>query len=138
QRFRPDATFWLVLAAIVAGAIALSHPYLPVPAVLGDHTILLVDASASMLADEDGPTRLELARREADALVDTMAPGQEVSVVEVGARARVLVSSSDDPDAIRDGLRSVQIGHGPADLQDAFTLAAALQRPGQDTVLHLV
>ena len=62
QRFRPDLTFWLVLLAIVAGALALSQPYLSVPAVLGDHTILVVDASGSMLADEDGPTRLELAR----------------------------------------------------------------------------
>jgi hypothetical protein len=138
QRFRPDLTFWLVLAAIVAGALALAHPYLPVPAVLGDHTILLVDASGSMLADEEGPTRLELARREADALVDTMSPGQEVSVVEAGARARVLLSASPDAGAVRDALRSVRLGHGPADLDDAFTLAAALQRPGQDTVLHLL
>lgn len=138
QRFRPDLTFWLVLAAIVAGALALAQPYLPVPAVLGDHTILLVDASGSMLADEEGPTRLELARREGDALVDTLSPGQEVSVVEAGARARVLLSASDDPNAVRDALRSVRLGHGPADLDDAFTLAAALQRPGQETVLHLL
>ena len=80
----------------MAGALALAQPYLPVPAVLGDHTILLVDASGSMLADEQGPTRLELARREADALVDTMSPGQEISVVEAGARARVLLSASSD------------------------------------------
>lgn len=138
QRFRSDATFWLVLLAIVAGAIALAQPYLRVPAVLGDHTILLVDASGSMLADEGGPTRLELARREADALVETLSPGQHVSVVEAGARARVLLSASPDPGAIRDALRAVRLGHGPADLADAFTLAAALQRPGQDTVLHLL
>ena len=138
QRFRPDLTFWLVLLAILAGALALAQPYLAVPAVLGDHTILVVDASGSMLADEDGPTRLELARREADALVDTMAPGQEISVIEAGARARVLLSASGDAAAVRDAVRSVRLGHGPADLPDAFTLAAALQRPGQDTVVHLL
>lgn len=138
QRFRPDLTFWLVLAAIVAGALSLSQPYLAVPAVLGDHTILLVDASGSMLADEDGPSRLELARREADALVATMSPGQEVSVIEAGARARVVLSASPEPGAVRDALRSLRVGHGPADLPDAFTLAAALQRPGQDTVVHLL
>ncbi|MBW3664641.1 MAG: BatA and WFA domain-containing protein [Actinobacteria bacterium] len=138
QRFRPDATFWLVLLAILAGAVALARPFVTVPAELGDHTILIVDASASMLADEEGPTRLELARREADELVARMSPGQEISVVEASSRARVLLSASSDPAAIRRALRAVRPTHGAADLVDAFTLAAALQRPAQSTVLHLL
>lgn len=138
QRFRPDATFWLMLLAILLGALALARPFLRVDAQLGDHTILLLDASASMLADEDGPTRLELARREAAQLVDRIGPGQQVSVIEAGDRARVLLSASSDPSAIRAALRSVRPTHGVADLADGFTLAAALERPGQSTVLHLL
>jgi hypothetical protein len=138
QRFRPDTTFWLVLLAILLGALALARPFLRVEAQLGDHTILILDASASMLADEDGPTRLELARREAEELVGRLSPGQEVSVVEAGSRARVLLSASSDPAAIRDALRSLRPSHGGADLVDAFTLAAALERPGQATVVHLL
>lgn len=138
QRFRPDLTFWLVLLALLLGALALAEPYLRVDAKLGDHTILIMDASGSMLADEEGPTRLELARREADDLVGTLGPGQEVSVVEAGSRARVILSASGDPSAIRDALRKVRPTHGEADLVDAFTLAAALERPGQSTVVHLL
>lgn len=138
QRFRPDVTFWLVLLAILLGAVALATPFLRVDAQLGDHTILILDASASMLADEDGPSRLELARRDADDLVDTLGPGQEISVVEAGSRARVVLSASSDPSAIRDALRSIRPTHGAADLTDAFTLAAALERPGQSTVVHLL
>ncbi|MBW3621325.1 MAG: VWA domain-containing protein [Actinobacteria bacterium] len=138
QRFRPDVTFWLVLLALLIGALALARPFLRVEAELGDHTILVVDASASMLADEDGPTRLELARREAEELVGKLGPGQEVSVVEAGTRARVLLSAGGDPGTIRSALRKVRPTHGPADLVDAFTLAAALERPGQSTVVHLL
>jgi hypothetical protein len=138
QRFRPDVTFWLVLLALLAGALALAGPFVRVTAELGDHTIVIVDASASMLADEDGPTRLELARRDAEALVDTLGPGQQMSVIEAGSRARVLLSGSSDPAAVRDALRSVRPTHGAADLVDAFTLAAALERPGQTTVKHLL
>lgn len=138
QRFRPDATFWLVLLALLVGALALAQPFLRVPAELGDHTIVILDGSGSMLAVEDGPTRLELARRRADGLVDRLGPGQQVSVVEAGSRARVLLSASDDPSAIRDALRSIRPTHGPADLRDAFTLASALERPGQVTVTHLL
>lgn len=138
QRFRPDVTFWLVLLALLAGALALARPYVSVAAELGDHTILIVDASGSMLASEDGPSRLELARRSADELVGKLGPGQEMSVLEAGTRARVLLSASSDPAAIRDALRSVRPTHGPADLVDAFTLAAALERPGQTTITHLL
>lgn len=137
QRFRGDVTFWLVLLALLLGALALARPYFAVPAQLGDHTILIVDASGSMLADEEGPTRLELARREALDLTSRLSPGQEVSIVEAGARGRVLLSASDDPAQIRSALSAVRIGHGSADLVDAFTLAAALERPGQQTLMHL-
>lgn len=138
QRFRSDLTFWLVLLALLAGAVALARPYVTVTAELGDHTILILDASGSMLATEEGPTRLELARRSADELVDKLGPGQEMSVVEAGTRARVLLSASADPSAIRDAIGSVRPTHGPADLVDGFTLAAALERPGQVTVTHLL
>lgn len=138
QRFRGDVTYWLILLALLAGAFALARPFLTVPARLSDHTILVLDASASMLADEDGPTRLELARREVESLVSTMSPGQQVSVIEAGARARVLLSASSDADAVLDASRGVRISHGPANLGDAFTLAAALQRPGQATAVHLM
>ncbi len=138
QRFRPDATFWLILLALLLGALALARPFVRVPAQLGDHTVLILDASASMLATEDGPTRLELARREAEDLIGRLSPGQEVSVIEAGSRARVLTSGASDPGAIRDAIRSVRPTHGAPDLVDAFTLAAALQRPGQSTVLHLL
>ncbi len=137
QRFRPDRTFWLVLAAILAGALALARPTVPAAAALGDHTILVLDTSASMAADEDGPTRLELARRQARALVDRLGPGQVVSVVEAGSRARVLLSSSSDPRAARRALDAAALGGGAADYADAFTLASSLQRPDQVTVTHL-
>lgn len=138
QRFRGDVTFWLVLVAILVAAIALARPALPTTTVLGDHTILLIDSSASMLAVEDGPTRLELARREAERIVEGIGPGQLVSVVEAGPRARVLLSASAEANAVRRALGQVDLSEAAADLSDAFTLAAALQRPGQDTVVHLL
>ncbi len=138
QKFRPDVTFWLILLALLLGSLALARPFRNVPAELGDHTILVLDASGSMLADEGGPTRLELARREARSLVDRLSPGQEISVVEAGTTARVLLSASADPVAIRRALDAVRPTHGAADLVDAFTLAAALERPGQSTLVHLM
>ena len=136
ERFHPDRTYWLVLAAILVGALALARPTVAAPAALGDHTILLLDSSGSMSADEDGPTRLALARRSAADLIERMGPGQVVSVIDAGPRARI-VAAAGDRSAASDALSQVSPSGGPADLADAFTLAASLQRPGEDTVTHL-
>jgi hypothetical protein len=138
QRFRPDRTFWLVLAALLIGAVALARPALPVDTPLGAHTIVIMDASASMLADEDGPNRLELARRQAEAMIADLGPGQTVSVIRAAERATVLISGTADASSARDTVRTLTPSQGAADLDDALTLAAALEQPGQPTVVHLL
>jgi Ca-activated chloride channel homolog len=138
QRFRPDRLFWLVLAAVLLGALALAGPAVTVVTELGDHTILIVDASASMRADEEGPSRLELARRQGAALIDDLGAGQTVSVIQAGEVGRVVLSGSSDVAAAGRALGRIAASQGTADLADALTLAAALERPGQSTVVHLL
>lgn len=138
QRFRPDRTFWLVALALAAGALALARPAVPVEAELGDHTIVVVDVSASMLAEEDGDTRLELARARARELAGAMGPGQTMSLVEAGTRARTLQSASPDARALRAAVDELRPVHGSSDLADALTLAASLHRPGEVTTTTLL
>lgn len=138
QRFRPDATFWLAALALVVGATALARPYAVVDATLGDHTIVIVDASGSMNARDGDTTRLERARRDVATVVDGIGDGQEVSVIEAGSQARVLVAGATTADEVDGALGRLRLQHGPADLDDAFVLATALQRPNQATVMHVV
>lgn len=133
QRFRPDRTFWLVLAAILVGAVALARPSLPAEFAVGDHTVVVVDASGSMLADEDGVTRFDLARDRARELVAAVGPGQAMSVVEAGPRPQILASSSSDGRALRTALDDLRATPAPADMAGALTLAASLHRPGEVT-----
>lgn len=138
QRFRGDRTFWLVLAALLLGALALARPALEIDTPLGAHTIMVVDASASMSTDEDGPSRLELARRRASEMLAGLGPRQTVSVIRAADRARVLVSGTGDATAARAAIAAVTPSQGPADLDDALTLAASLAQPGQPTVVQLL
>lgn len=138
QRFRGDATFWLTALALLALAAALARPAVPVPVALGDHTIVVLETSGSMLAVEDGTTRAELARRAATDLTAALGPGQRVSVISAGPRARIELATSSDPREVARVLARVATTHAPADLVDAFTLATSLQRPGERTVVHLL
>lgn len=138
QRFQPDATFWLTALALVVGSIALARPYAVVDATLGDHTIVVVDASGSMSAREGDTTRLELARRHVADFVDGLGDGQEVSLVEAGSPARILVAGATTTDEVESALARLRAQDGRADLADALVLATALQRADQTTVTHVV
>lgn len=137
QPFRADRTFWLVALAVLLGAAALARPAIAVPADVSDHTILIIDASASMqAATADGPSRLEVARRTAADLIDRAGDGR-VSVIEASVQGRVLADARPARDAARalDRLRASDTA--PA-MDQAMTLAGALVRPGEDTVIHLI
>lgn len=138
QRFRGDVTFWLAALALLALAAALARPAVSVPVALGDHTILIVDTSGSMLAVEDGTTRAELARRAATELTSSLGPEQRVSLVSAGPRARIELAASTDAREVARGLARLTTTHAAADVADAFTLATSLQRPGERTVVHLL
>jgi len=78
QPLSPDRTFWLVTLAVLLGALA--RPNVAVPAEVGDHTIIVIDASASMRASTaDGSARIEQARGVAADLLDRAGDGRLVS-----------------------------------------------------------
>ncbi|WP_341252882.1 VWA domain-containing protein [Euzebya pacifica] len=138
QRFTPDRTFWIIALALLMGTLALARPAVAVPAEVSDHTIVVVDGSASMqAATADGLARIEHARAVVAELVDRAGDGRLVSVVLAGTHARVIADTlpASRAEATLDGIRA----DGTAGAMDeALTLAAAMIRPGEDTVLHLV
>ncbi|WP_157965519.1 VWA domain-containing protein [Euzebya rosea] len=138
QRFAPDRTFWIIALALLMAALALARPAVAVPAEVSDHTIVVVDGSASMQATTaDGLARIEHARAVVAELVDRAGDGRLVSVVLAGTHARVIADTlpASQAEAALDGIRADSTAGA---MDEALTLAAAMIRPGEDTVLHLV
>ncbi|HKC18590.1 MAG TPA: VWA domain-containing protein, partial [Candidatus Dormibacteraeota bacterium] len=124
----------LVAAFLVAAAI---QPALPAAADVAPHSILLLDASASMQARDVQPSRFEEAKREAGALIDQLGPQDRMSLVAVQATPRVVTSTVGDHDAMHRALDGLGPTNGPADLSAALTLASGLVRPGEQTRAYL-
>ena len=69
---------------------------------------LIIDQSMSMGYKSGDETRLQLARHQAQAVVDDLKPGDEVAVFAVSDRARpVIPEATVDHDAVRKGIESV-------------------------------
>ena len=137
QRLRPS---WLLFLQLLAAALLVAaalQPTVQAGAALAHHTILFVDASASMQATDVTPSRLTEAKREAANLIDQLGPQDRMTLISVGSTARIVASVTGDRQALHHGLDSITAGNGAADLSSALALAAGLVRPGDDARAYL-
>ncbi|MDQ6713728.1 MAG: VWA domain-containing protein [Candidatus Dormibacteraeota bacterium] len=137
QRLRPSWLLFLqllVAAVLVAAAV---QPALPASASLARHSLVLIDASASMQATDVTPSRLDVAKREANAVIDQLGPQDRMTVIAVGPTARIVASVTGDRDTLHRAVNGVVASNGAADLSAALAMAAGLVRAGDDARAYL-
>jgi von Willebrand factor type A domain/Aerotolerance regulator N-terminal len=124
---------WLLVLQLLVAALlvtAAAQPALPASVTLAPHTIVLLDASASMQARDVQPSRLGEAKREAGALIDRLGPQDRMTLILVQSTPRIALSATGDRGALHQALDAVTASNGPADLSTALAIAAGIVRPG--------
>jgi Ca-activated chloride channel family protein len=126
QRLRRNLLLLLQLLILALLVFALARPFITVPAVSTGQIVLLLDASASMNAtDSADGTRFDEAKRRALEIVDTMNPGDTMTVIRAAGAPEVLSPYTGDQSMLRDAINSAQPSDASADWGAALTLAAA-------------
>lgn len=118
----------LVLAAFV---LSLARPFYTRQALLGPHTVFIVDSSGSM--SQAG--RLSRALAMAGDLAQQTSAANLVSVVEAGPEPRVLAAFSQTVEPVEEALGGIQAGGAGADLSAAIRLGRGLATPDRPTNL---
>lgn len=124
---RLERTLLLLLQLLVVGlaTLALAQPQIVLPNSASEALVLVLDTSVSMQATDVTPSRLEVAKRDALALVaETSGP---VMVIEAGGHPRIALSFA-DPRSARRVLSALRPTDAPGRLAEAVGLALA-QRP---------
>src|SRR5438128_2954087 len=137
QRLRPS---WLLFLQLLAAAVLVAaavQPVLSAGAVLARHSIVLLDASASMQATDVTPSRLGEAKRQVNAVIDQLGPLDRMTVIAVGPASRIIASVTGDRDALHRAVNGITPSNGAADLSSALALAAGLVRSGDDARAYL-
>src|ERR1700736_597836 len=137
QRLRPSWLLFLQLLAAAALVAAAVQPVLPAGASLARHSIVLLDASASMQATDVTPSRLAEAKRQVNAVIDQLGPSDRMTVIAVGPSSRIIASVTGDRDALHRAVNGIAASNGAADLSSALALAAGLVRAGDDARAYL-
>jgi hypothetical protein len=137
QRLRPSWLLLLQLLAAAALVLAALQPALPASATLARHSIVLLDASASMQATDVTPSRFAEARRQVAGIIDQLGPDDRMTLIAVAPAARIVASSVGNRDALHHALDSITPSNGSADLSGALALATGLTRAGDDARAYL-
>ncbi len=137
QRLRRSLLFFLQLLLVIALALLAARPFLERPAGLARDLVLVVDASASMSATDELPSRLEAAKAAALQALDGLPSDGRVSVVVSAGTARVLANESSDRGRIARAIADIEPTTYSGGLEDALKLASKLadRHPGTEILL---
>ena len=116
----------LALAALAALVVAMARPQAVVAVPRDDATVVLtMDSSASMTATDVAPTRLDAAKSAASSFLDRLPDRFRTGLVSFSSSVQVLEEPTDDRDAVRSSLESIEGDVGTA-LGDAIVTSVGL------------
>lgn len=124
QRLRRNLLLLLQLLILALLVFALARPFITVPAPGSGQIALLLDASASMNADDvEAGTRFRAAQQEALGLVNALGASDRLTLIRVAEQPQLLAAASNDRLALQAAINNAQPGQGSADWSAALTLA---------------
>jgi len=143
QRLRRNILLLLQLLALAAVLFGLARPILSLRGGPGRRYVLLIDRSASMnAADANGKGRLEEAKRQAAALIDSLRGGSpmgfgrggdEAMILAFDRHAKVMCNFTSDKVQLARALEAIEPTDGGTSLAEALTVARAFaQSSGAD------
>ena len=140
QKLRKNWLLILQIILLTLAVLALARPYFSTTAKPAQRRVNILDASASMQATDESPSRFEQARAEALKWVDSLKDTDEMVVVLAGATTEVKQSATSEKAALRRALQACTCSEGPTRLIPALKMAESLVRdldPRTGPEIHL-
>ncbi len=138
RRVPPSLLLLLQLLALAAIVAALARPYTLTADASGLDAIVLLDTSASTQATDVQPSRFAAARGKVRDIIDTLQPGETLSLIALGAEPRLVSPRTTDREVLKRALDSIQPTLQSANLPAALSLAASLAEGRTDTQVIVV
>ncbi|MGD9738183.1 MAG: VWA domain-containing protein [Bauldia sp.] len=130
----PSILLALQLIILVLVALALAQPLIGTQRGEDDHTIYVLDASASMRATDEAPSRFDEAKSFLTRAVEAGTEGgARVSIVTADARPRVQIARQGTPDPILAIVETLGVTDGIVDWNATASAITPLIQAGENT-----
>ena len=126
QRWRNTLLFFLQLLALMLMILALMKPVWRT-AGSGRNIMVILDASMSMKANENGKTRFEQAKERIKTMIDQLDAHEHMSLIVSGIQNDVIILNESDKGLLTNLLNQIQPENGTNELEQAVLLAQSLQ-----------
>lgn len=137
QKLRKNWLLYLQILLLALAVLALSRPFFATSAKPAQLRVVILDASASMQAVDESPSRFEKARTEALKWVDSLEPTDQMVVLLAGANTEVKQSATSEKAALRRALQVCAPADSPTRLVPALKMAESLVRDRRSAEIHL-
>jgi len=140
QRLRRNILLLLQMLAIIAMLLALAGPIFSRISGGGGRYVLLIDRSASMGATDVKPTRLDEAKKQAKAFVESVqekslfrfgGDPNQIMVIAFDERSKLMCNFTSDKRQILAAIDAIEPGDGDSALSEAVVVAQAFATPEQ-------
>jgi len=137
QKLRKNWLLILQIILLLLVILALARPYFAARAAPAQLRVVILDASASMQATDETPSRFEKARTEALKWVDSLANNDQMVVLLAGVNTEVKQSATSEKAALRRAIQSCSCSDGPTRLVAALRMGESLVRDQRAAEIHL-
>jgi Ca-activated chloride channel homolog len=120
---------WLMVLQLLAALLlctAFARPQFRQQGLLGDTTVIVLDASASMKATDVTPNRFEVAKSMVRSAIEASKPGDQIALIQAGSTPKVIFSLGNDPSKQKLALTDVQATDVEGRMEEALNLASAI------------
>ncbi|MGM0557626.1 MAG: vWA domain-containing protein [Myxococcota bacterium] len=128
----------LIMAGLIIFALADPHPEEEV--VRGRHVLLLLDSSASMAATDvsGGVDRMDIAKKRAADILDTVGPEDRVMLVHFNDQLQPLSPFVTEPSILEQPLREIEVAATGTNFEEALAFAADSLQDKENGLLVLI
>nr|WP_225941862.1 BatA and WFA domain-containing protein [Sporosarcina limicola] len=129
KNLQQNALFYLQMAALLLLVFILLVPYLNKEEAVGNHTILIVDTSATMLASKEGLTLFERNQVAMKKLVAGRA-GHPVTIVTTGKEPGIVIREAKDGEVVAAAIDALAVAYEHESMERALEFTRSIVSSG--------
>lgn len=126
QRLKRNLLLFLQLLILLLCIFALTNPFVWWKNNNYENIVIIVDASGSMSSLGEEDTRLEEAKKKAEALINSLSSSSKMTLISAAKNVKVQVSGSNDKKEVLNKLNAIEQTNSAGNIEDAYSLVKAI------------
>lgn len=136
QKWKKNLLFFMQMLILLLLIFSFMQPVWETQGI-GGNTVVVVDLSLSMQAQEKGITRLNAAKEEISIMIEDMPRGGEMSIVVAGAQNELLAMKSSNKTELKSQVEKLVPKYSSSAVTEAVQLAKSVQSDDESEVIYV-